>query len=228
VLNGARAIEQRHDSLLLGRQSDTRSCEALAIDGEDEIQRWNLLLDETPFVDSARGLEQETVRTDRDRGLAFVGSLARLEEEGATRPGEEMEDSLFDLQHDVAVELLLRQQTLIDEHLAEPAVRPAGLLTEHCFEPVGREQSIADQQIAQAVATVDDARERHPAALEEDLAQPRAVGHRQAAALHAEREKLHHVGQTCLGETALDRHGSVQLPDDPVLQVRPRPEHLVT
>src|SRR5207253_310239 len=69
-----------------------------------------------------------------------------------------------------------------------------------------RDLRVLDQDVAQAIAPVDDRRVADPALVEVDVAEVRAVGDRETPRLLPQREQLEHVGERRFLERSLDGH----------------------
>src|SRR5690606_30041787 len=82
------------------------------------------------------------------------------------------------------------------------------LMLQHLLELTLREHTLAHEDVAEPVASIDDARVRDAAAVEVDLTEARAVRYRQAPGLESECEQLADIGQTGFLEAALDRHAT--------------------
>ncbi len=64
-LDIARAVDElEYHPLLVGQLGVGRQ-HLGAVHLEDDVEGWNLLLDESPFIDAARALEQQRLRVDR-------------------------------------------------------------------------------------------------------------------------------------------------------------------
>src|SRR5690606_25783798 len=157
-----------------------------------------------PLVDAACSLEEQALGVDRQPDLRVLRLLVDLEVEAPPRPREERIDRLLDLDADVALELLAGDPPQLDEPFAELLVGVLRLATHRLGELIVADHAVAHQEVAQTVGTVDDRRVRDATALEEDLAELRSVGHREAARLLAHGQELTDVGQARFLQTSLD------------------------
>ena len=106
-----------------------------------------------------------------------------------------------------AVQLLAREDVLLDEDLAEPLPAAAAALRVHRHVQLElRDHAMLHEQVAQAVAPVHDRRVRDAAAIEVDVAEVVPVGDGETPRLLPHGEELEDVGERRFLETALDRH----------------------
>ncbi len=176
------------------------------IDGEDQVEARDLLLDQAPLVDATRPLEQERLGVDRDEDVLRVGTDVGLERERPLRPGEEEVDRLLDLVLDVLVQLLAGEEALRDEDLAQLSIRRLPLQRDGGVEFGAGDQPVLHQQVAEPVAPVDDRREGDPPAVKIDVAERVPVRDAQAAALLPHGQQLQHVGERGLAQRSTDGH----------------------
>src|SRR2546425_6566772 len=66
LVHVARAVEQRQHALLRFGERGLADREPVLVDGEDQVERGDLLLDQAPLVDAARAFEQQRLRVDVD------------------------------------------------------------------------------------------------------------------------------------------------------------------
>ena len=158
LLDVTTSVEQRHQDALFPRQAGSGLGDPRVIDGEDEIERGDLLLDQTPFVHPPGAFEEKEFGIDPNEKVFPLGTNTGLEVEGARRPGEQVVDRLLDLHADVTLELLPGQCAELDEDLSDLVLAVAVLAFDGLLECLRGHPAVPNQDISEAVATVDDRR----------------------------------------------------------------------
>src|SRR3954462_9685895 len=106
-----------------------------------------------------------------------------------------MVDRLFDLQSHVACKIRAADVAVFDEQLTNTTVGLFRLFLQQFLELRLREHAVSYQQVAEAVASIDDARVCDAALLEKDLAEARGVCNGKTPGLETERQQLTDVCQ---------------------------------
>ena len=206
LIHVARSVEQRQQAVLHLRELRIADRKAIAVHQEDQVEGGDLFLDQAPLIHPARAFEQQRFRIDGDKEVLLLGADVSFEVERPLGPCEQIVDRLLDLHAHVALELLLREDALADEDLAQLLVALLGLAVDRGVELFLADLLVLHEDVAEAVAAIDDRRVTDPAFVEIDVSEVRAVGDRETAGLLPEREQLEHVGERGLFERAFDGH----------------------
>jgi hypothetical protein len=208
LLHVVGAVEQIEQALLGRGQLGVRALDPEPVHLEDQVEGGNLLLDLAPLVHPPGALEQERFGVDGDEEVLLLRPHPGLEVEGARRPGEEVVDGLLDLDPHVFLEIVPGDDAHAEEDLPQLLVAAFALEADRLLQLLGSQAAVLHQQVAKAVATIDDAGVADPALVEVDVAEVLAVGDRHAAGPLAQREQLEHVREAGFLQAALDRHFS--------------------
>src|SRR5687768_4306860 len=147
----APAVNETDERLLLHRQLRTALLEPSAIELEHDVEARNLLLDEAPLIHPARPLEEERLGIDRHDEILLVRLDVGLEVERPLVPREQVEDGFLDLQLDVAMQLLARDELSLHEDLAQPLVTLRVLVVDGFVELRLRDQPILHENVAEPI-----------------------------------------------------------------------------
>src|ERR1019366_6502964 len=128
------------------------------------------------------------------------------EVERSLRPREEEVDGLLDLQPDLLVQVVARDDAEPDEDFSEPLVALLFLGLDRLLQLGGRDRAALQQDVAEPVAAVHDRGVADAALVEVDGAEIVPVRHGETSGLLPHREELEHVGEARLPQAALDGH----------------------
>ena len=227
LLHVAGPVEQRQQPPLLRRELGRRLAEVVPVHREDQVEGRDLLLDQAPLVDPPGALEQQVLGVDPDEEILPLRPDAGLEVEGPRGPGEQVVHRLLDLEADVVLQLGPRDQvpcsTRISPSLCSRSPSCGSIACCSCSAVI---RPLAQQDVAQAVAAIDDRGEDDVAFVEVDGAEVVLVGEREAPGPPPQEEQLDDVGKARLLEAALDRHQR-QSSTHAVADLGPLPDHLL-
>ncbi len=179
----ASSVDEPHQPFFVRRERRSTGRQARAIELEDAVEPRHFLFDQAPLIDAPRPFEEQRLRRDRHQYRLIVRRDVDIEAESALGPGEQEVHRLFDLQPDVVVQLFLGQKAALEQNLAKQLV-PRVRLRHHRFaELISGDDSALLEDVAQAVAPIDDARVRDAAAIEIDVAEVRSVADAEDAGL---------------------------------------------
>ena len=208
LVHVARAVEQRQHALLRFGERGLADREPVLVDGEDQVERGDLLLDQAPLVHPARAFEQQRLRVDVDQEVLALRPHLALEVEGPLGPGEEIVDRFFDLDPHVALQVLLADHSHPDQDFAQLLVALLRLPVDGGVELVRPDLLVLHQNVAEPVAPVDDRGVADAPLVEVDVAEVGTIRDRETPGLLPQRQQLQHVGERSLLERAFDRHAS--------------------
>src|ERR1019366_4295400 len=200
------AVDERHQDRLFPRELRAALLEALEIDVEHDVERGNLLLDQAPLVHAPRPLQQERLGVDHHQEVLLLRADVRLEIERSLCPREQEVDGLLDLQPDLLVQVVARDDAEPDEDFAESLVALLFLGLDRLLQLRGRDRAAFQEDVAEPVASIHDRGVTDAARVEIDGAEVVPVRHGQASGLLPHREELEHVGEARLLQAALDGH----------------------
>ena len=172
----------------------------LPFEGVDRIDRRDLLGDHAPFVDPPRALQQQPLRIQAQVRVWRIGRRRNLEGERAARPGEQRVHRLFDLATQLVGQLASRDESEVDQDLADAAARHRHLRRDRFLELFDRDFPCRHQPLTESIGTGHHAGERDPPFVEPDRTEVAITGDRQAARSASQEQQLHHVGQRCFLE----------------------------
>src|SRR5438132_14389866 len=78
LVHVARAVEQRQHALLRFGERRLADREPVLVDGEDQVERGDLLLDQAPLVYPARAFWAQRLRADVDEAVLALGPQLAL------------------------------------------------------------------------------------------------------------------------------------------------------